>query len=40
LLYTAAALTLWSMWAYLKAAWPAISNSRFDADDDERAGTE
>jgi CDP-diacylglycerol--glycerol-3-phosphate 3-phosphatidyltransferase len=25
LLYTAAALTLWSMWSYLKAAWPAIS---------------
>lgn len=27
LLYTAAALTLWSMWAYLKAAWPAMSLS-------------
>jgi CDP-diacylglycerol--glycerol-3-phosphate 3-phosphatidyltransferase len=26
LLYTAAALTLWSMWIYLKAAWPAISS--------------
>lgn len=25
LLYTAAALTLWSMWTYLQAAWPAIS---------------
>lgn len=24
LLYTAAALTLWSMWNYLHAAWPAI----------------
>jgi CDP-diacylglycerol--glycerol-3-phosphate 3-phosphatidyltransferase len=24
LLYTAAALTLWSMWNYLRAAWPAI----------------
>jgi len=23
LLYTAAALTLWSMWSYLRAAWPA-----------------
>jgi CDP-diacylglycerol--glycerol-3-phosphate 3-phosphatidyltransferase len=38
LLYTAAALTLWSMWAYLKSAWPAISNSQFDADDDGQAG--
>ena len=28
LLYTAAALTLWSMWTYVKAAWPAISDSR------------
>jgi len=28
LLYTAAALTLWSMWTYLKAAWPAISDAR------------
>jgi CDP-diacylglycerol--glycerol-3-phosphate 3-phosphatidyltransferase len=25
LLYTAAALTLWSMWTYLQSAWPAIS---------------
>jgi CDP-diacylglycerol--glycerol-3-phosphate 3-phosphatidyltransferase len=37
LLYTAAALTLWSMWTYLQAAWPAITQSRFltsgDADD-------
>lgn len=29
LLYTAAALTLWSMWTYLQAAWPAISDSRY-----------
>ena len=29
LLYTAAALTLWSMWTYLQAAWPIISDSRF-----------
>jgi len=29
LLYTAAALTLWSMWTYLQAAWPVISDSRF-----------
>jgi CDP-diacylglycerol--glycerol-3-phosphate 3-phosphatidyltransferase len=28
LLYTAAALTLWSMWTYLQAAWPVISDSR------------
>jgi CDP-diacylglycerol--glycerol-3-phosphate 3-phosphatidyltransferase/cardiolipin synthase len=28
LLYTAAALTLWSMWVYLKSAWPVISDSR------------
>lgn len=28
LLYTAAALTLWSMWTYLQAAWPALSDSR------------
>lgn len=28
LLYTAAALTLWSMGSYLKAAWPAISANR------------
>ena len=27
LLYTAAVLTLWSMWTYLRSAWPAISNS-------------
>lgn len=25
LLYTAAALTLWSMWTYLRSAWPAIT---------------
>lgn len=31
LLYLAAMLTLWSMWAYLKAAWPAISDSRHHA---------
>lgn len=29
LLYTAAALTLWSMWIYLQSAWPVISDSRF-----------
>ena len=29
LLYTAAALTLWSMWACLKSAWPVISDPKF-----------
>lgn len=29
LLYTAAALTLWSMWIYLKSAWPVISDPKF-----------
>jgi phosphatidylglycerophosphate synthase len=33
LLYTAAGLTLWSMWTYLRSAWPAISNARFDTDE-------
>jgi len=28
LLYTAAALTLWSMWTHLTSAWPVISDSR------------
>jgi CDP-diacylglycerol--glycerol-3-phosphate 3-phosphatidyltransferase len=28
LLYTAAALTLWSMWSYLRSAWPAIASTR------------
>ena len=28
LLYAAAALTLWSMWTHLAAAWPVISDSR------------
>jgi phosphatidylglycerophosphate synthase len=28
LLYTAAVLTLWSMWTYLRSAWPAISSRR------------
>jgi len=38
LLYTAAGLTLWSMYRYLASAWPAISGSGFqaDADQDER----
>jgi len=38
LLYTAAGLTLWSMWTYLKSSWPAISNTGFDADDDQSRG--
>ncbi len=29
LLYMAAALTLWSMWVYLKSAWPVISDPKF-----------
>lgn len=33
LLYTAAALTLWSMWSYLQSAWPAISDARNHAPD-------
>jgi len=33
LLYTAAALTLWSMWTYLQAAWPALSDSRHHGSD-------
>lgn len=28
LLYISAALTLWSMWSYLSAAWPAMSNEK------------
>jgi len=39
LLYTAAALTLWSMWTYLKSAWPAISDSRHHTSDAD-AGSE
>lgn len=33
LLYTAAALTLWSMWHYLQSAWPAISDARHHGPD-------
>lgn len=29
LLHAAAALTLWSMWVYLKSAWPVISDPKF-----------
>ncbi len=36
LLYAAAALTLWSMYTYIRAAWPAMSNaSRTDTDDSD-----
>jgi CDP-diacylglycerol--glycerol-3-phosphate 3-phosphatidyltransferase len=35
LLYLAAALTLWSMWKYLQAAWPAISDSRHHSPEHE-----
>ena len=37
LLYTAAALTLWSMWTYLSAAWPVMSRTRWGGDDDNQA---
>ena len=40
LLYTAAALTLWSMWTYLKSAWPVISDSRHHEHLDEQAFTD
>lgn len=38
LLYTAAALTLWSMWNYLRAAWPAISDARHHEPDSGKSG--
>lgn len=38
LLYTAAALTLWSMWTYLSAAWPVMSRSELGGDDGGGAG--
>jgi CDP-diacylglycerol--glycerol-3-phosphate 3-phosphatidyltransferase len=38
LLYTAAGLTLWSMYHYLRSAWPAISHSGFDADEEQNRG--
>lgn len=38
LLYTAAALTLWSMWTYLSAAWPVMSRSERSGDGDGRSG--
>ena len=38
LLYTAAALTLWSMWTYLSAAWPVMSRTHRGGDGDSQAG--
>jgi len=38
LLYLAAALTLWSMWEYLRAAWPVMSRRDRQPSDDEVAG--
>jgi len=34
LLYLAAALTLWSMWEYLHAAWPIMSSEANTSSDD------
>jgi len=34
LLYLAAALTLWSMWVYLHAAWPVMSRESNQSSDD------
>jgi CDP-diacylglycerol--glycerol-3-phosphate 3-phosphatidyltransferase len=39
LLYLAAALTLWSMWVYLHAAWPIMSREE-DLDSDESSTSE
>jgi CDP-diacylglycerol--glycerol-3-phosphate 3-phosphatidyltransferase len=38
LLYTAAALTLWSMWTYLSAAWPVMNRSGSGSVDDSGTG--
>ena len=35
LLYLAAALTLWSMWVYLHAAWPVMSREGGSNSDNE-----
>jgi CDP-diacylglycerol--glycerol-3-phosphate 3-phosphatidyltransferase len=40
LLYTAAALTLWSMWFYLKSAWPVITDSRHHRHFDRNTASE
>jgi phosphatidylglycerophosphate synthase len=37
LLYLAAALTLWSMWSYLHAAWPVMSQDENENDPDENS---
>ena len=39
LLYLAAALTLWSMWVYLHAAWPIMSRGE-GLDSDESSTSE
>jgi CDP-diacylglycerol--glycerol-3-phosphate 3-phosphatidyltransferase len=38
LLYLAAALTLWSMWEYLRAAWPVMSRESKGPSNDDVAG--
>jgi CDP-diacylglycerol--glycerol-3-phosphate 3-phosphatidyltransferase len=38
LLYIAAALTLWSMWEYLRAAWPVMSRQENQPASDKAAG--
>lgn len=39
LLYLAAALTLWSMWEYLHAAWPVMSRESNQPSDDSVSGS-
>ena len=39
LLYLAAALTLWSMWEYLHAAWPVMSRESSQPSDDSASGS-
>jgi CDP-diacylglycerol--glycerol-3-phosphate 3-phosphatidyltransferase len=38
LLYLAAALTLWSMWEYLRAAWPVMSREGHPSSSDDSVG--
>jgi len=40
LLYLAAALTLWSMWEYLHAAWPVMSRGDRVSSDDQTSGNQ
>ena len=37
LLYLAAALTLWSMWVYLNAAWPTISEAQIPTSEKQQS---